>query len=110
MNIHHGPIAVPLGRPHPLRYAKRRLSSLIVSGAALAGIVSAAAAESAGLGHEVAFTVGLGTFLVLSLGLTAAESRGLHAPNRRQAASGPSSTQLGRDAEKVVGRVTGART
>ena len=110
MNIHHGPIAVPLGRPHPLRYAKRRLSSLIVSGAALAGIVSAAAAESAGLGHEVAFTVGLGTFLVLSLGLTAAESRGLYAPNPRQAASGPRSTQLGRDAEKVVGRVTGART
>lgn len=109
MNIHHGRIGVSV-RPHPVGYAKRRLSSLIVSGAALAGIVSAAAAEAAGLGHEVAFTVGLGTFLVLSLGLTAVESRGLYAPNRRQAASGPSSTQLGRDAEKVVGRVTGART
>src|SRR5688500_1526147 len=109
MDIHRGRIGVSV-RPHPVDYAKRRLSSLIVSGAALAGIVSAAVAEAAALGHEVAFTDGLGTFLVRSLGLPAVESRGLYTPDRRQAAPGPSSTQLGRDAENVIGRVTGART
>jgi hypothetical protein len=109
MNINQVRMSRTVTPPHPVAYAQRRISSLIVSGAALAGIVSAAAVEAAGLGPEWSLAIGSAAFIVLSMILTSLESRRSPAAGEALAAVSVPSTQLRRDPEKVTGRATGAR-
>ena len=110
MNINDVRMSGTLPRPHPVAYAQRRISSLIVSGAALAGIVSAAAVEAAGLGPEWSLVIGSAAFVALSVLLTSLDSRRSLAAGETLVPAAVASTQLGRDPERVIGRATGART
>ena len=73
--------AFPLGRrpAHPLGYDLRRLFSRAVVGAAIAGLVSAALLESAGLPEPVVVGAGLIVAWTVATGL-APSSLKLHRP------------------------------
>ena len=99
----------PVSRPHPVAYVQRRISTMIVSAAALAGIVSAAAVEAAGLAPEWSLAVGSAAFVGLSVILTSLDNRRSFAAGETLVPAVVASTQLGRDPERVIGRATGAR-
>ena len=110
MTMIHRPFRAKMREAHPADYVKRRLSSFMTVGAAFVGILSAAAAEAAGLPRESALAVGLGTFLALSVVMSDLAIRRARGVTQRRSDRGSMSMQLGPDPEQVIGRITGART
>ena len=70
MNTFQRPVRATMRQAHPVEYVKRRLSSITIVGAALVGVLSAAAAEGAGLPHAWALSVGVGAFAGSSVFMT----------------------------------------
>ena len=70
MNTIQRPVRATMRQSHPVEYAKRRLSSITIVGAALVGALSTAAAESAGLPQAWALSVGIGAFAGLAVIMT----------------------------------------
>ena len=107
---------------NPVSYGARRLTSLVVVAGAIVGMAAVSLLEDAGVPILVALAVGLVLFVaVATVGTSAAG--GTEARSRRAAAdiavrpSGVAgrldewaqASQLGPDAEQVIGRKTGAR-
>jgi hypothetical protein len=70
MNTFQRPVRATMRQAHPVEYVKRRLSSITIVGAAVTGLMATAAAESAGLPHAWALSVGVGAFAGLSVFMT----------------------------------------
>lgn len=110
MNTSDRPIRTTVREAHPVDYVYRRLSSLLIVGAAIIGILSTVAAEGAGLPAEWAVAVGFGAFLVLSVLMSEFAARRAIGVAQWRSDRGSTSMQLGSDPEQLIGRITGART
>jgi hypothetical protein len=109
MNTSNRPIRAAAATSVPVAYARRRLSSIGIVIAALAGILSAAAAESAGLEHGWAVAIGVAVFVALSIAMNDRDAWKARRLRGGRDVRPWTSMELSADPEQAVGRATGAR-